>query len=220
MKRGLVIYACAAVTLIAIVGAGLALLAFAPSPASPRRAPLTLSVARAPMAAPFVMFRTLSPRHALRADCDGIAVRAVRSPPDAAVLRAGPVLRRDGSLPGRRNGRQGRSSGAVSLRHHLRARHETRAQRHSDSRPRVAGRPARRGDDLRRGGIAGGRAAGERVDADRRGLRPGARRPPQLQRQQYRGPADRRARRYLQRRVRRRRSILRHAVHARPTGIS
>ena len=63
-RRGVVIYACAAVVLVATVAAALSLLAFAPSPASPRRAPLTLSAARKPIAAPFVMFRTLSPRHA------------------------------------------------------------------------------------------------------------------------------------------------------------
>jgi hypothetical protein len=63
-RRGVVIYACAAVALVATVAAALSLLAFAPSSASPRRAPLTLSAARKPIAAPFVMFRTLSPRHA------------------------------------------------------------------------------------------------------------------------------------------------------------
>ena len=63
-RRGTVIYACGVIALVAIVGAALSLLAFTPSPASPRRAPLMLSVARKPIASPFVMFRTLAPRHA------------------------------------------------------------------------------------------------------------------------------------------------------------
>ena len=63
-RRGTIIFMCGAVALVAIVGAALSLLAFAPPPAAPRRTLLTLTAARKPIAAPFVMFRTLAPRHA------------------------------------------------------------------------------------------------------------------------------------------------------------
>jgi hypothetical protein len=63
-RRSTVIYICGVAALVAIVGAALSLLAVAPSPIDPRRAPLTLSAARKPIATPFVMFRTLAPRPA------------------------------------------------------------------------------------------------------------------------------------------------------------
>jgi hypothetical protein len=63
-RRGTIIVICGAVALVAIVGAALSLLAFAPTPTNPARPAFTLSVARKPIPAPFVMFRTLAPRHA------------------------------------------------------------------------------------------------------------------------------------------------------------